>query len=1018
MRVVIVVEAVFPSTESFVAMLRSQGITVDVVGPDAEESRAAELARTSHVVWFEGAGALFERLAPVLSDGGAHVVARLEAKALGRLDAICRSGAAQEIILPEEAGSLVAADDTSTRPRLHVIDCGTPGEQALEAAAILDALSCRRSVQTWRAWKSLGESIRGWTLLVGRGAQELARFLRTSYGIELDCMGPDAGDAPGEYETVVFWDALLSSADPAAMFERLARVTETASRIVVSVPTRPAMFVPGKRRRVPHNEIARFIPRWPCRFNGSDFGDHIIITGDKPGAARGTAPQRRDERISVLIPTYNEGAGLIRAIRSVLAQSVLPGEIVVVDDGSDDDTEEPIRRLDNPLVRYHRIDHAGRGVARNEAVRLARGDYLALLDADDASLPGRLAAQAARLDETGADVVFSEGFRVDEARGALQARHYSSFTPDQMPRRLYEGLTSVCPILNTSMMLRRSVYDRVGLYDETWTRCEDYQFYVRLAAYGDIRVELVEDPLVVIYQPIEALPDRKRLEEYVQYSKVLDFMLETFPIERLVRGLDLERVPREARGDLERLAIVQRRVDLIRHFSCTEHRETLASVRRELEALSQSPLGAIASAALCVRGGLESDVSGSDLAMSPDNANPPGAVKELEAIPPPAAPDAPETGASIVASPPDETGVRRVGLYYGWIGHGNLGDECMFQACRRALPGTQWNVFYNHQETAVRRELSRLASASPDPPLEVTGLLGGGTFINRHPQALRRYVTLSQIIGRPAPVFGTGVASPVFWTGRDHWQDTRPQWAERLRGLPVVGVRGPHSKELLEDVGLTNVEVVGDSGLLFERERDPDRATAGVVAVNVGQSEGYVWGDSEEAIEREIVTLVKHLASQGIRVELMPIWDADVEMTRRVLAQCGESRVRLHEVTTSAEEFMDRLANVDVLVGLKLHALVLAAAANVPVYCLEYRPKCRDFARSIDWEDRCVRTSDMKGAEIADHVAAMICDAPVLRRELHAGVSALARRFRSYVRILEKELSIAADPEGLVPQTA
>ena len=1018
MRVVIVAEAIFPSTESFVEMLRSQGVTVDVVGPDCDASRVAELAGASHVLWFEGAGALFERAAPGLSGTETYVVARLAAGEIGRLNAIRRLGAVQDVILPEEGRDFVTGDDSTARPRVHVIDCGTPEEQAIETAAILNAISGRRSVETWRAWTALGEALEGRTLLVSKGAAQLARFVRTSYGIEIDCTDPDAGVAPREYETVVFWDALLSSADPAAMFARFAGVTDTASRIVVSVPTRPAMFVPGKRRRVPHSEIARFLPRWPCRFNGSDFGDHIIVTGEKPGAVTGTTPARRDERISVLIPTYNEGAGLLRAIESVLKQTVLPGEIVVVDDGSDDDTEELLRRLSHPLVRYHRIEHAGRGVARNEAVRRARGEYLALLDADDAALPGRLAAQAARLDETGADIVFSDGFRIDEARGVLQVRHYAPFTPQEMPRRLYEGLTGICPILNTSMMLRRSVYERVGLYDETWTRCEDYQLYVRLAAQGDIRVELVEEPLVIIYQPIEPLPDDKRLEEYLQYSKVLDFMLEEFPIERLVGGLDLRRVEPEARGHLERLATAQRRVDLIRHFRCTEHERSLVSVRRELEELSRSAWAAIASTALCVRGGLESDVPGSDMAkrcyekaiaISPDNADARRGLRQLGVSHSSSAAGDADARGAIAAAAPEGKGVRRVGLYYGWIGHGNLGDECMYEACKRALPEIHWSVFYNQQEAPVKRALSRLASASPDAPLEVSGVLGGGTFINRHPQALRRYVTLSQIIGRPAPVFGTGVASPVFWTGRDHWQDTRSQWAEHLRELPVVGVRGPHSKELLEETGLTNVEVVGDSGLLFERRRNPDRTTNGVVAVNVGQSEGFVWGGNEETIEREMVGLVRLLTSRGLRVELAPIWDADVEMTRRVLARCGEGSVRMHEVTTSAEAFMDRLADIDVLVGVKLHALVLAAAANVPVYCLEYRPKCRDFARSIDWEEFCTKTSDLNAGDVAERVAGMIRLAPGLRRRLAENVHALADRFRSYCRFLAGEPACIAE---------
>ena len=121
--------------------------------------------------------------------------------------------------------------------------------------------------------------------------------------------------------------------------------------------------------------------------------------------------------ISVVVPLFNKRDEVGATLRSVLAQTLPPVEIVVVDDGSTDGSAEVVRAIGSPLVRLLVQSNAGVCVARNRAVAEARGDYIAFLDADDCWEPGYLAEIAALIAEFPGCGIYSTAFWVLDGRG-------------------------------------------------------------------------------------------------------------------------------------------------------------------------------------------------------------------------------------------------------------------------------------------------------------------------------------------------------------------------------------------------------------------------------------------------------------------------------------------------------------------------------------------------------------------------------------------------------------------------
>jgi glycosyltransferase involved in cell wall biosynthesis len=196
--------------------------------------------------------------------------------------------------------------------------------------------------------------------------------------------------------------------------------------------------------------------------------------------------------ISVIVPTHNRAQLLARALQSVVTQATPPMEVIVVDDGSNDGTEEVVcTRF--PEVQYIRQNNQGVSNTRNRGIEAARGDWLAFLDSDDEWLPQKLASQKEMLAANPQykichtdEIWIRNGTRVNAMKKHAKAGGF-----------IFERCLPLCVVSPSSVLIHRSVFDEVGLFNEDLPTCEDYDLWLRICAR--FPVLYVDRPLIIKY---------------------------------------------------------------------------------------------------------------------------------------------------------------------------------------------------------------------------------------------------------------------------------------------------------------------------------------------------------------------------------------------------------------------------------------------------------------------------------------------------------------------------------------
>jgi teichuronic acid biosynthesis glycosyltransferase TuaG len=192
--------------------------------------------------------------------------------------------------------------------------------------------------------------------------------------------------------------------------------------------------------------------------------------------------------VSIVMPAYNAGRHVAESVRSVQAQTCGRWELVVVDDGSTDDTREVVEAFAavDSRVRCVGRENGGQAAARNTGLREARGELVAFLDADDLWLPGKLEAQLKVLEEKGVDLVYSDGDIFSEEGGAWAGERFNILPGEARGAEMFRTLFESNRIATLSVLVRREALDAVGLFDEdrAYQNCEDYDLWMRLALSG------------------------------------------------------------------------------------------------------------------------------------------------------------------------------------------------------------------------------------------------------------------------------------------------------------------------------------------------------------------------------------------------------------------------------------------------------------------------------------------------------------------------------------------------------
>ncbi len=187
--------------------------------------------------------------------------------------------------------------------------------------------------------------------------------------------------------------------------------------------------------------------------------------------------------ISVIIPTFNRAPVLLRAVESVLNQTYRNVELIIVDDGSTDDTEKVLEpyRLAGSLL-YHKTENAGVAASRNKGAAIASGKWLSFLDSDDEWLEEKLAEQMEFLRQNPSiTIVYTDEIWIRNDVQVNKKNHHQ-----KKGGRIFSDCIKQCLIAPSSVLLSKNLFEKMKGFDESFVVCEDYDLWLKISSQYEI----------------------------------------------------------------------------------------------------------------------------------------------------------------------------------------------------------------------------------------------------------------------------------------------------------------------------------------------------------------------------------------------------------------------------------------------------------------------------------------------------------------------------------------------------
>ena len=196
--------------------------------------------------------------------------------------------------------------------------------------------------------------------------------------------------------------------------------------------------------------------------------------------------------ISVIVPTYNRAQQLPRALDSILCQSCSPKEIIVVDDGSTDETSA-LMTSEYPEIVFIQQQNTGVSSARNVGIKRASGDWIAFLDSDDEWLPEKLEIQMKALYENpGEKICHTNEIWIRNGKRVNPKKKHEKFGG-----WIFQKCLPLCCISPSSVIIHKSIFKEIGLFDYSLPVCEDYDLWLRITARNPVLY--IEEPFLIKY---------------------------------------------------------------------------------------------------------------------------------------------------------------------------------------------------------------------------------------------------------------------------------------------------------------------------------------------------------------------------------------------------------------------------------------------------------------------------------------------------------------------------------------
>ncbi len=216
-------------------------------------------------------------------------------------------------------------------------------------------------------------------------------------------------------------------------------------------------------------------------------------------------------KVTVIMPIYNASQFLREAVESIISQTFYYFEVLIVDDGSTDGSAEIIKSYRDPRIKLIiNKGNLGCWYSRNIGIQIAQGEYIALFDADDVCHPERLEKQVSFLDRNPDIAVVGSQARLIDEKGNVFATLNVPCCPEDIAQTLLEFMC----IPNPSAMIRKCIFDKVGLYREDFPAAADYDFFLRASEYyklANISEALIDYRIHINQLSIQKVKTQRRI---------------------------------------------------------------------------------------------------------------------------------------------------------------------------------------------------------------------------------------------------------------------------------------------------------------------------------------------------------------------------------------------------------------------------------------------------------------------------------------------------------------------------